>query len=517
MPTYLGIAALLSVALGVTGGAGAQRPAPMAEVAALKAPSAWLDEGFGLLEREDPLAAWRVFYAAQPIGAELVERSLGLGRSYLMLDDADRAIELGELAVVAAPERQDVMALTVRSLIRSRRFDDAARRSRRYVARSAAPTADLLAARGSALYRVHRPSDAADFYRRAVALDQDHAEAHLRLGTGLSDPVVVSIPAALRDAVEAIGGGQLPQAIDLLQLVLHQHPGHPIAHRLLGESLFAGRAASSMAMQNDAFRRVAQSMPAPKVDEVRLIGFVPAYGAISESRRRVVARIAAVFGSRLQKLVQVGGRHDLLVELERTTDAAARRNLRGRRTFDGRVWDDVRGVGGLRAATGIEALDEAAAFGFDTFAHEVAHQVHFFTFSPLERARLRALYKLAISEHRCLDYYAASNEAEYFGQGVEAYVSLAKRPGSETTHGHTRWELKRVDPKLYAFIEGLVDFDPLRDAARRQRLLTASVEVAIRCGRPADALVAASMLEPSAARVELLAAAEKVQHELRLR
>ena len=83
--------------------------------------------------------------------------------------------------------------------------------------------------------------------------------------------------------------------------------------------------------------------------------------------------------------------------------------------------------------------------------------------------------------------------------------------------GNTPDRVDAVVAEMCAFIEGLVDFDPLRDAARRQRLLTASVEVAIRCGRPADALVAASMLEPSAARAELLAAAEKVQHELRLR
>jgi hypothetical protein len=231
----------------------------------------------------------------------------------------------------------------------------------------------------------------------------------------------------------------------------------------------------------------------------------------------VIDRTAAMFGSRLGRLLQAGGRHDLLTELERTTDAASRENLRGRRTFDGRVWDDVRGVGGLRAATGIEALDEAATFGFDTFAHEVAHQVHFFTFSPLERARLRSLYKLALAEGRCLDYYAASNEAEYFGQGVEAFVSLAKRPGSETTHGHTRWELMRVDRDLYDFIAELVDFDPLLDADRPADLLSAAVAAALCCGRPQDAQVAAGMLKPGPSRRRLEAAAVAAARELRPR
>ena len=38
----------------------------------------------------------------------------------------------------------------------------------------------------------------------------------------------------------------------------------------------------------------------------------------------------------------------LLDEVERTTDAGSRRSLKGKRTFDGRIWDDVRGIGGLR-------------------------------------------------------------------------------------------------------------------------------------------------------------------------
>ncbi|GEM_PF-1559092 len=494
-------------------------PAPAGEVArpAESARPAWLDRGRRLLAVEDPLGAWRVFAGAQPSGPEQVERTLGLGRAHLMLGHAERATALGERSVGAAPGRQDAMALTVRALIRARAFDEAVARSRRYLARSPSPDADLLAARGSSLFRVQRTSDAAAVYRQVVALDGAHAEAHLRLGSGLLEPVVVGIPPQLERAVEALAVGARARGVELLQGVLQAHPGHPIAHRLLGESLFAERTANCMAMQSDSFRALAERAAAPNNGALRVAEFVPAYRAVSAARRAVIDRTAAMFGSRLGRLLQAGGRHDLLTELERTTDAASRENLRGRRTFDGRVWDDVRGVGGLRAATGIEALDEAASFGFDTFAHEVAHQVHFFTFSPLERARLRSLYKLALAEGRCLDYYAASNEAEYFGQGVEAFVSLAKRPGSETTHGHTRWELMRVDRDLYDFIAELVDFDPLLDADRPADLLSAAVAAALCCGRPQDAQVAAGMLKPGPSRRRLEAAAVAAARELRPR
>ncbi|MCK5944226.1 MAG: tetratricopeptide repeat protein [Planctomycetes bacterium] len=516
MPSTLRPLLLLSLSVALSLGAlGAQSPAPTVETGGRPAGSAWLQRGAALLDIEDPVEAWRVFQQAPAGDIERVDRDLGLGRAHLMLGHADHATAYGEHAVAAAPGRQDAMALLVRALIRSRQFDEAVRRSRRFVDRATEPTADLLAARGSALFRVQRTSDAARAYRSVVALDLDHAEAHLRLGSGLLDPVVVEIPVELRLAVGAIAAGERQRAIELLQRLLRQQAGHPIVHRLLGETLYAERTARSMAMQDRAFRELAERMPRPDTRRIRVAEFVPSYRGLARARREVIERTAALFRSRLDKLVAVGGRHDLLAELERTTDADARKNLRGRRTFDGRVWDDVRGIGGLRAATGIEALDDAATFGFDTFAHEVAHQVHFFTFSPLERARIRSLYKQAMAKRCCLDYYAASNEAEYFGQGVEAFVSLAKRPGSETTHGHTRWELQRVDRALYDFIGALVDFDPLADPSSRQQLLALSARVALRCGRPEDALVAAEMMNPGAERQRLLGEIEVARRTLR--
>lgn len=509
LPRTLAAAALWAVALP------AQSPAPAAEVSIGGLRPAWLDEGARLLEEEDPLAAWRVFLAARPGDDEVVERRLGLGRADLMLGRARSAVAQAEEALMRTPTRQDAMALTVRALIRARRFDDALGRSRRYLERAAAPTAELLAARGSSLFRVQRTSDAGAVYQRVVALDHEHAEGHLRLGSGLLGPVVVDVPDGLRAAVRALEAGARARAIEQLHGVLAAHPAHPIAHRLLGESLFALRTAACMALRDASFQQVALLAPPPETSVLPIAEFVPAYRGLSPKRRSVVERTAALFASRLDKLLRVGGRHDLLTELERTTDDASREGLRGRRTFDGRVWDDVRGVGGLRAATGVEALDEAAAFGFDTFAHEVAHQVHFFTFTPLERAKLRALYKAAMTEDRCLDYYAASNEAEYFGQGVEAFVSLAKRPGGETTHGHTRWELKRVDPELYAFVAEVVDYDPLHSAARRAQLLEAAAEAALRCGRPADVRVVAAMMEPSDAQRQLARSAAELAAELK--
>lgn len=460
------------------------------------------------LQAEDPVPAWRTFQ-----GVELLEPGrqvalVGLGRAHLLLGRASTAVAYAEAALRVDGKHQDAMALLVRAKIRAREFETAARSAESFVARTTLPGAELLAAEGSALFRVQRIDDAADVYRAVLLCDPEHPEAHLRLGSGLSAPCTAAVAPEVVAAVTALHAGRVEDAIAGLRSVLAKDDGNPIVHRLLGEALYERRTLACMAMNDEAFARLRAARPMPDVGAVPIADFVPGYTRLSTARRDVVARAAALFASRLPKMLAIGGRHDLLLETERTTDAEPRAMLRGRRTFDGRVWDDVRGIGGLRAATGIEALDDAAQFGFDTLVHEMAHQVHYFALPPVERARIRALYDAAKAGNRCLDFYAATNEAEYFGQGVEAFASLGKRPGGETTHGHTRFELFRVDRELHDFIARIVDSDPL-DGPAREPLLVAAIAVALRVGRPEDAAVAASMLPPGGLRerAEQMAAA----------
>lgn len=490
----------------------AQAPAPAGDGA--PAGSGLVRAAEALLDAEDPLRAWRSFREALRIGVGGAPCRLGLGRTHLMLGESAFALAYAEAVLRHEPANQDGMALCVRALIRARKFDEAVARANVFAARVVERGPALQAARGSALFRVQRIDEAAAAYRAVVALEPLHAEANLRLGSGLLPPTKARIGDELRQAAAALAGGDPGRAIQWLQAALAAEPGHPIAHRLLGETLFAQRAAASMAASDPSFAALAAVVPRPTVRGLPVAQFVPGYERLPAARRAVVDRTAAMFGRHLGRLLAIGARHDLLLELERTTDADERSNLRGRRTFDGRVWDDVRGIGGVHAATGIEALDEAAAFGYDTLVHEVAHQVHFYALSRLQRTRIRALHARAVAEGRCLDYYAATNDAEYFGQGVEAFASLAKRPGGETTHGHTRWELYRLDRELHDFIAEVVDFDPLADAGRRDAILAAAVAVALRVGRPDDALVAAELLPPGAERERWLAAArlaEQVQ------
>ncbi len=149
--------------------------------------------------------------------------------------------------------------------------------------------------------------------------------------------------------------------------------------------------------------------------------------------------------------------HDLLRLEEDVTDAEHRHDLVGKKTFDGRWYAHLRAVAGPHGATGVEKLREAAEFAFNTFAHEFGHQVHRFGLSGPQQAEVASMYKAAVASGACLDYYAASNEDEYFAQVYEAFVSPAKRGCLPETGRHTRDELARRDPRMFAFLLHVLD------------------------------------------------------------
>ena len=484
-------------------------PAQQPPVASRVEVSELVDRAQRWLETEDPLRALAAYSRVRAVAPRDLAGLLGMAETYLFIDRPGLALHYVEELRRVDPDRHDAIGLHVRILIRAGHFERALAVSTDAVQQALRPGVDLLAAHASALFRAQRTVDAAEVYQRLLVRVPRHAEAHLRLGSGLLPPRHAPRVRAISDGILLQRAGELTAAAGKFAGALEDHPGHPVAHRLLGEVLYGERFARSVVQEAECFRRLEDSTPTPSLAGLPVDEFLPGLADLTGSRRKVAARTLKLFGSMLQRIVSLRGRHDLLREDERTTDAPGRENLRGKRTFDGRVWDDVRGVGGLRAATGIEALDEAARFEFNTLSHELAHQAHFYAFSLQQRRTVTKLFEAATRKGRCLDFYAATNEAEYFGQGVEAFVSLAKRPGCEKTHGHTRFELFRTDPDLYHFIANVVEFDPLERPADRAALLPAAVHAALLSGRPGDAVAAAGMMDAGLERDRLLARARR--------
>jgi tetratricopeptide (TPR) repeat protein len=147
------------------------------------------------------------------------------------------------------------------------------------------------------------------------------------------------------------------------------------------------------------------------------------------------------------------------------SEAPGMADLKGQRTFDLRLWDDVKGLGGRNALSGEDWERDVKYLRFNVVAHEFAHQIHGLVPAEL-KAEIRALFTKAKAERLTLDFYADFNEMEYFATGVEAYVSEDKLADQKVAYGHTRRELREKDPDLSKLIERFDKVDTLPASGR---------------------------------------------------
>jgi hypothetical protein len=202
------------------------------------------------------------------------------------------------------------------------------------------------------------------------------------------------------------------------------------------------------------FAALYYGQPAPPSYELTREIF-PNYKSLTRSRQIVIDRAVAPLAEFLPALARSKARHYLLAFDERVSDLGDFKDLDEEKTFDGRYYASIRGVGGRNTVSGIEYIELAAQGGFNTIAHEFAHQVHMTALSKEQVRAIRKMYERARREGLTLDFYAAANEYEYFAQGYEAFVSQQKRPSAGITARHTNQELLTRDPELHAFLMNL--------------------------------------------------------------
>jgi tetratricopeptide (TPR) repeat protein len=194
--------------------------------------------------------------------------------------------------------------------------------------------------------------------------------------------------------------------------------------------------------------------PAPRTFALTAEIF-PNYRSLSKRQQMVIDWTVAPLAAYLQELARRGARHYLIAFDERTSDIRSVGNLESERTADGRYYASIRGVGGRITVSGLEYIGLASRAGFNTIAHEFAHQVHLTALDKSAVKAIRRLYENAMREDRGLDYYAETDEYEYFAQGYEAFIAEVKRPATGATARHTKRELLQRDPELHRFLEGL--------------------------------------------------------------
>jgi tetratricopeptide (TPR) repeat protein len=453
-------------------------------------PEVLIEYGSVYLAAEEPERARRYFEAALRISPSCVSGITGLAGVDLLERNYDKAaVSLRDL-LLHEPKNTSVLAMLARVLLENSRNAEAAEEARRAMALDPYNTEALHAL--ACVRSIERNADEArSLAWRVVSLDSFNIGARRLLSQYLDgqagyDQKVSEVSRTHYQRARSLKqGGDFAKAIPEFEAALEIEPRYYRALIGLGDlwlrqgNYDRAAEAAKLAIAVDPegssghlelscacrginerarseiggvnFAESFYSHRAPPVYAATREIF-PDYASLTRRQQEVIDYAVAPLRPFLQTLARHKARHYLLPLDERPGDLVGFADVADEKTFDGRYYASIRGVGGRIAVTGIEYLDQAARAGFNTIAHEFAHQVHISAMSKSEVKSIRNLYEQARREGRTLDYYAAANEYEYFAQGYEAFISLRKRPSAGVTARHTSQELLAKDPELYRLL-----------------------------------------------------------------
>jgi peptidoglycan hydrolase-like protein with peptidoglycan-binding domain len=161
---------------------------------------------------------------------------------------------------------------------------------------------------------------------------------------------------------------------------------------------------------------------------------------------------------------------------KKMTDLDEFKALKGTTTFDGRLWDDVRGINmgkdgtKIRSAVGEEALvaikGQPSGYGPGFVAsHETGHALKN-ALTATQLTKLTTLFSDRVATHAppaqdAADdeywlppsWYTGANEDEYLGNSIAAYYSHPHSTVDETVKMYTPAWLAANDEKMYAFLQ----------------------------------------------------------------
>ncbi len=181
------------------------------------------------------------------------------------------------------------------------------------------------------------------------------------------------------------------------------------------------------------------------------------YDELDPELKKIVRLSVAPLSNFLKPLSIAGATFYLLPFHKFLWESPHHAHMKGRRTFDLRLWDDIKGLGGFHAIAGADWQRDFKYFRTNVLLHEFTHQVHMIL-TREQNEEIRRLFHQAKIERRTLGYYADYNEFEYFAVGVPAYAA------EETLGvGYTRDDLLEIDPDLYHFVENINRLDCYRE------------------------------------------------------
>jgi hypothetical protein len=216
--------------------------------------------------------------------------------------------------------------------------------------------------------------------------------------------------------------------------------------------------------------------PVLSVNGIQLETYGASPAAVAEARSALALETA-----RPDIAARLASRHVAIVIIPqsvRMTDLPEFANLRGQKTFDGRPWEDVRGVGGTplsdgRVVVGIAEEDLAKLpgdqypSGFSVAKHEIGHVIQDYGLPPQERqatiddynAFVRALganptLKDDPQYYGNPHWYGNANYQEHWAMGTNLFTGTDEGEGpvaGQDALGGPRWVYGH-DPKLYGHL-----------------------------------------------------------------
>ena len=256
--------------------------------------------------------------------------------------------------------------------------------------------------------------------------------------------------------------GEFETALGWFSRILADHPGYGLAH--YGVSYALRRMRDRVLVGLDEMRTVFEQRDAPEPPGLREV--FPDYERLDDELQKIVRLSVAPFSNYLPALAVAGATFHLLPFHKLLWQSPHKERTKGTRTFDLRLWDDVKGQGGFHAVGGEEWVRDVRYQRWNVVTHEFTHQVHGM-FPDSMRAEVARLFQTAKTERRTLDYYADFNEMEYFAQAAEAFISEIKFTDQRGTSKHTRDLLAVRDSALFEFLGRVNERDNYGDVEVR--------------------------------------------------
>ncbi|MGA2531731.1 MAG: tetratricopeptide repeat protein [Candidatus Aminicenantales bacterium] len=259
-----------------------------------------------------------------------------------------------------------------------------------------------------------------------------------------------NIKAMIGKGTAAYHRGRFEDALEWFRRALDVNPDYGLAHYGVSQSLLRLKDAINVRLAGIEKQFADKNAPEPPYLGDVFIN----YAQLDPDLKKIIRLSVKPLRSFLKAAKDKGATFYITPFHMIQSEAPGMEGIRGQRTFDGRLWDDVKGLGGLHALGGEDWERDVQRLRYNVVAHEFTHQVHGLVPKDL-RDEVKRLFEKAKKERLTLDFYADFNEFEYFATGVEAYVSAEKLADQKIAYGHTRDELMARDPDLYRLIERL--------------------------------------------------------------